>query len=140
LGRGLKGEKYVATHKVIYTLLDEDFGAASDDMTLWYAASAPITRENLDPPLEFQNRFPQWAKDIPPVRAQPCMQVFPKQPDEHDLFDYKGQLVERTEVFALPTIEPERFLGTEYPASGSRCRPSKWRSNYKAVCRLCRAH
>jgi uncharacterized protein DUF6012 len=107
--------EYVATHKVIYTLLDEDFGAASDDMTLWYAASAPITRENLDPPLEFQNRFPHWAKDIPPVRAEPCMQVFPKQPDEHDLFDYKGQLVERTEVFPLPTIEPERFLGTKYP-------------------------
>ena len=99
--------EYVATHKVIYTLLDEDFGAASDDMTLWYA------RENLDPPREFQNRFPPWAKDIPPVRAEPRMEVFPEQPDEHDLLDYKGQLVERTEVFALPTIEPERFLGRE---------------------------
>ena len=31
--------EYMATHKVIYTLLDEDFGAASDDMTLWYAVS-----------------------------------------------------------------------------------------------------
>ena len=77
-------------------------------MTLWYAVSAPVTPETLDPPLEFQNRFPQWAKDIPPVRAQPYMEVFPEQPDEHDLFDYKGRLVERTEVFALPTIEPER--------------------------------
>ena len=36
------------------------------------------------------------------------MEVFPEQPDEHDLFDHKGRLVERTEVFALPTIEPER--------------------------------
>jgi hypothetical protein len=105
----------VVKHRVTYQLLDKDFAAASDDMTLWFARDWPITPQNLDPPPRFQNRVPPWAKDIPPVSAEPCMRVFPEQPAEHDLFDDRGVLVERTEVFALPTIEPERFLGTEYP-------------------------
>ena len=109
--------EYVARHKVVYTLLDEEFGAASDDMMLWYAYGRidhPV-KDISEVPLKFQNRFPNWAKDIPPCNAEPLMEVYPRQPSEHDLFDHKGRLVERSEVFALPTIEPERFLGTEYP-------------------------
>lgn len=83
--------EYVAKHKVVYKLLDIS-----------------------EVPLQFQNRFPNWTKGIAPCNAEPRMDVNPQQPRKHDLFDHNGYLVERNEVFALPTIEPERFLGSEY--------------------------
>jgi hypothetical protein len=109
--------EYVATHNVTYKLLDKDFRGASDDMTLWYAYG-PIDPENYGPEAEFKfrNRFPDWAKDIPPVKAQPQMEAFPTMRSyETDKLGHDGRLLERSETFALPTIEPERFLGSEYP-------------------------
>jgi hypothetical protein len=117
--------EYVAKHNVIYTLLDEDFRAASDDMTKWYAASVspkewPKSEEEiraiLNEPAKFADRCPEWMKNSVPMRAQPLMEVFPTIGlMEHDQRDDMGRITERTQVFALPTIEPERFLGDEYP-------------------------
>jgi Family of unknown function (DUF6012) len=100
--------EYVATHNVTYKLLDKDFTAASDDMTKWYATAG------WDWQRKFENRFPEASKSRFP-RNEPCMEVMPKKAWPGDILDRRGLLIERTEVFALPTIEPERFLGDEYP-------------------------
>ena len=103
----------VLKHRVMYKLLDTDFGAASDDMSLWHAAVEVNddwkTADNplqawKETPTKFQNRRPEWAKDAVACTAEPCMLVSLDEPP-----------ADKTEVFALPTIEPERILGPDYP-------------------------
>jgi Family of unknown function (DUF6012) len=87
-------ELAVVKHKVRYKLIDKKFAAASDDMTLWYAAG------------NFGDRY-LWAKETPRIEAEPCMRT-----------RTKGKwLANKTEMFELPTIEPERILGPDYPRS-----------------------
>jgi hypothetical protein len=82
-------------------------------MALWYAAvnvnddwktAADKPRAYEETPTKFQDRFPERAKDRIACR-QPCMTV-----DAEGPFD-------ANEFFELPTIEPERILGPDYPRS-----------------------
>lgn len=102
--------EYVATHNIVYKLLDEDFEAASDDMRLWYADGG----DPFGAPPKFGNRWPRFMKDMLPARAEPCMEVYPREPWQGDELDELGRVVERTGIFALPTIEPARFIGLEH--------------------------
>ena len=94
---------YVATHKVFYRVLDEDFDAASDSMALWHATSEPLGG--------WSNRWPKWAEGLVPASTEPKMEVVPGKdgPQDDDVLNERGLIVERQEVFAMPTIEPARI-------------------------------
>jgi hypothetical protein len=94
---------YVTSHKVFYRVLDEDFDAVSDSMLLWHATSKPLGG--------WSSRWPKWAEGLYPASAEPIMEISPGKegPQEHDVLNEYGLIVARQEVFAMPTIEPERI-------------------------------
>ena len=101
----------IVTHQVHYKLLDRDFEAASDDMVLWYGFR------------DWSSRWPEWAEGLAPVKAQPVMEVVPREeqpfeerPSVHgteDIFNDEGLVVTRRQCFEMPTIEPERLFCSE---------------------------
>jgi hypothetical protein len=97
------------THHVHYRILDHDFDAASDDMMLWYAYCAELGG--------WRNRFPAWAKEIPPIYAEPMMEVIPgyseRRSATQDILNERGWIVDRRQTFSMPTIERERILATK---------------------------
>ena len=116
--------EYISRHRVTYTLLDKEFDAASDDMCLWGAAvkvnddwmkAADKRKAFNETPTQFQDRWPEWAKGITPVKAEPCLRIFPDELEERHHLNIAGQMVEQNDSFSLPTIEPERILGPDYP-------------------------
>jgi Family of unknown function (DUF6012) len=94
--------EYLLTRRTKYMLLDDDFAAASDDVTCWHARG------------KFKNRFPFWARTD---QGRPITEVFPQHQPLLDVFDEEERLIDTSEAFALPTIEPERILGPGYPRS-----------------------
>ncbi len=66
----------VVTHQIHYKLLDHDFDAASEDMTLWYACSADLGG--------WSKRWPAEVEGIPPLYAEPMMEVVPREPDPRE--------------------------------------------------------
>lgn len=87
----------VVTHRVDYTLLDQDFDFASDDMTLWH-----------------EDRWPTWADGISPLLAEPKMEILvptTREPtvNTHDRLDRDGYICERQQAFHMPTIERSRL-------------------------------
>jgi hypothetical protein len=104
----------LVTHRVIYRLLDDDFDAASDDMMLWYAGSPESGG--------WSSRWPAWAEGLAPVHAQPLMRILPvhsaHEADQKtrtiDKTDSQGWIVERHQVFAMPTIERERITRNDF--------------------------
>jgi Family of unknown function (DUF6012) len=95
--------EFVATHRVGYKLLDHEFDAASDNMTLWYATSRSLGG--------WSSRWPAWAEGLPPATAEPRMEIIPGDASRAgDVLDARGRIVERREVFSMPTIERERIL------------------------------
>jgi Family of unknown function (DUF6012) len=93
----------VVTHRVSCSILDQEFGAASDEMWFWLGTLG-----------EWENRMPERFRGAVPVYVQPVMQLVDsseKRPSTVDVVDLKtGWIIDRTQVFAMPTIEPERFL------------------------------
>lgn len=75
------------THSVRYELLDTDFTAASDSMTLWYGTDAELGG--------WSDRFPPCHRGAAPMRVEPRMTL---------------DQATRCETFRLPTIEPERLV------------------------------
>lgn len=76
-------------HTVRYQLLDGDFDAASDSMTLWYGTDAELGG--------WSDRIPACHAGKGTMVVEPRMVAAP--PD-------------RFETFRLPTIEPERLLNS----------------------------
>ncbi|MEQ9530603.1 MAG: DUF6012 family protein [Haliea sp.] len=100
----------VLTHRVHYTVLDDEHEAVSDCMLLWYG------RDWGD--RHWPSRWPADMKG-PPVRWEPRMDLVPgcrRQIPHRDFMDKRrlGPLVgfirEREETFAVPTLEPERLF------------------------------
>jgi Family of unknown function (DUF6012) len=99
---------FVSTHRVRHRLLDRDFDAISDDMSMWYA----MNDDNKDGP-PWKSRWPAWAKGLAPCEAQPMMEVLPireARPATTDTYGGPNNRIDyREQTFDIPTIEPERF-------------------------------
>jgi hypothetical protein len=110
--------EFAVTHHVHYKLLDRDWDAASDDMVFWSPCGVAGVAELGG----WSNRRPAWAEDhILPIHAEPKMEVIPRGCvclATEDVLDYeqgwKGWITERTQTFAMPTIERERLLNTDF--------------------------
>lgn len=97
----------VATHRVRYELIDHDFDAATDNMTLWYAMSSGLGG--------WRSRWPAFAEGWTPANAQPRMDVLRgRREGSHgeftDTVGRTGVITERRETFRMPTVERERLL------------------------------
>jgi hypothetical protein len=96
----------IATHRVHYTILDCDFGAASDKMMLWHK-----TRSGLP------SRIPVYYRGCPPIYTEPVMHLEGPASARRltmDVVDIgTGWIADRTQSFAMPSIEPERLLDRE---------------------------
>ncbi|MEO7326489.1 MAG: DUF6012 family protein [Dokdonella sp.] len=95
------GAERVVTHRVRYFVLDDDFDAMTEDMTLWYGRSEP----------DWASRWPEWAAGIAPIDAQPLMEVVRRTQRAGtcvDRVEYNN-VVERSEVFQVPTVERARI-------------------------------
>ena len=99
----------VITHEVHYSLLDHEFDAASDDMTLWYAHGSEHGG--------WPSRRPAWwTAEIYPVSASPVMHAVVTEEsrrvrqttDE----EYLDLILRRRQSFDMPTLERERILST----------------------------
>jgi hypothetical protein len=106
----------VVTHKVKYVIIDNDFDMVSDDMTLWYATRADSSGR--------PSRWPEFYKK-PPNEVQPTMDVFSSRSgglardgqDKKDTvknFLNKDLIVNRSEVFKIPTIERARLFDKQF--------------------------
>ena len=96
---------FVATHRITFSILDQDFGAVSDDPRLW--KEAPEDQGGLP------SRWPTWAKDFEPQHIQAVLDtdLFNlREPSCEGRFNRKGRLAERRETLAIPTIERGRVL------------------------------
>ena len=96
------------SHRVEYKILDREFDAASDDMTLWYACSRELGG--------WSNRFPPASRRFPPLVLEPLMELIAEDVDaRRNVTDSVecGMILARREVFAMPTIERDRLLQTK---------------------------
>lgn len=92
-------------HQVKHQVLDRQFDAVSDDMTLWYN----YTNTNKD----WQSRWPEQYTEVP-IERQPRMDVIANETVRpKDVVDkVEGVIiVERQETFKLHTIERDRIFG-----------------------------
>ena len=95
------------THRVLYTVLDHEFDAASDNACLWHGYSGEFGG--------WANRFPAWAKGLAPATIEPMMEVVPRafgRNGTEDEIDDEGRIIERRQTFGMPTIERARLLDT----------------------------
>jgi hypothetical protein len=92
----------VVTHRVRYVVLDNDYDAITEDMTLWYASHDG-----------YESRWPEHPSYGSPVMNQPTMEVWPRMQRRAESFDEmsmsKNLLKERTEIFRLHTVQRERI-------------------------------
>ncbi|EGC9888836.1 hypothetical protein GYC09_004600 [Salmonella enterica] len=107
LTRWAVGAERVVTHHVRYFVLDDEFDAISEKMVLWHATGDSLGN--------WPSRWPTWAKDATPAATQPRMELFVRERGGTFADRIEGGLiVERAEVFQLPTIEPERFIPARF--------------------------
>jgi hypothetical protein len=120
----------LATHCVHYKVVDNDFDAASDDMTLWKSCLDSFGRISED-------RTPAWAKGTAAAGREPVMEVIAEASDRHvmrsDIADTLDGveckwIVSRCETFTMPTIERARIVNSELnermPSLSMAFRPS----------------
>lgn len=107
--RWAAGADTVVTHRVLYVVLDDEFGAVTEDMSLWYAIWSAEGG--------FASRWPASARGWSPAGAQPCMELDGRDREGHytDRCDATGRIIERSEVFQLHTVEPERLTQPHRP-------------------------
>jgi hypothetical protein len=100
----------VIIHDVHYRLLDDDFDAASDNMTLWDADFAELGG--------WPDRRPAWWTDkVTPVGAEPVMHALVSKESRRDREtvdeEYWEYILRRRQTFAMPTIERGRLLSAK---------------------------
>lgn len=99
---------HIATHRVRYIVLDDEYDTLSENMVLWYA-----THESCG---GLESRWPEDYGYGTPATTQPRMEVFGrlnKDGDFSDVINDQGVLIERSEVFRLPTLQRQRVLNVE---------------------------
>ncbi len=93
----------VVTHRVHYTILDQEFGAASDKMALWRGTERGHA-----------SRVPDRYREFAPIHAEPLMQLVDSAPARwmtKDVIDFRtGWISDRSQRFAMPSIQPERLM------------------------------
>jgi len=96
--------EFIATHRVRYVVLDDDYDAVTDNMVLWYAMSEGLGG--------WRSRWPEAHKDSVPASAQPRMQLStePQRTSPVTVRMTGPQSYERVETFSVPTVERERLL------------------------------
>ena len=98
---------FVSTHRVRHRLLDKDFDATSDDMSMWDGMS------NNKGDLTYESRWPAWAEDFAPCDAEPMMEVSQTGKKRRATTDRhngpENQIDYREQTYDIPTIEPIRF-------------------------------
>lgn len=100
---------HIATHRVRYIVLDDDYDTISENMVLWYGTSESSGG--------FESRWPKDVEYSTPARTQPRMEVFPRLDrcgEISDKTDEQGAIIERSEVFRLPTVQRERVMDLKY--------------------------
>jgi len=98
--------EHLVTHRTKYVVLDKEFGGVTDNMVFWYAMSPG--------PNGWRDRWPDVHKDAVPANAQPRMD-FLKAPMHLERVEQRfenGHIKERTETFAMPTVERDRLLSS----------------------------
>jgi hypothetical protein len=94
----------ITRHHVNYRVLDHDYRTVSDHMMLWRATEAALGG--------WPNRLSPALDKVPPIWLQPVMELSPnpRRPNTEDVLDKSsGMVIARRQVFAMPTIEPERL-------------------------------
>lgn len=93
-------------HRCTYIVLDNEFDAVTDNMTLWYRPADQIFRVH-------QSRWPKESVGMIPMRAEPRMDIWDaknggieRQGDVKDTVR-NGKVIKRTEIFRMPSVEPE---------------------------------
>lgn len=99
---------HIATHRVHYIILDEEYDAISENMVLWYATSESLG--------SYKSRWPGNEEYGTPATSQPRMEAYQRLRRVgpiRDVTDESGAVIERSEVFKLPTLQPERVLNSK---------------------------
>lgn len=96
--------EFIATHRVHYVVLDNDFESVTDNMVLWHAMSEGLGG--------WRSRWPEAHKDSVPASSQPRMQLSqePQRSGPVEVRVTSPGSYERVETFPLPTVERERLL------------------------------
>lgn len=97
------GGDRIVNHQVQYIVLDDELDAISENMGLWFS-----TCEGLG---SWGNRWPDLPKEWTPAAAQPRMELVSRERKGNysDRINGRGQIVERSEIFQVRTIERERI-------------------------------
>jgi len=104
---------YIASHRVTYQILDDEFDAVTDDMTLWarwLGRTSPA----------WNTRMPSWAKGLSPVEAEPVMEIESTRGTRLNTRDYTcldehgNPVLERHQQYAMPTVERFRLAPSKY--------------------------
>ncbi|RMR16843.1 hypothetical protein ALP90_200106 [Pseudomonas amygdali pv. ulmi] len=113
--------RHIAKHSVRYIITDEEFDTVTEEMMLW-SATHPSQGE-------YKSRYPIGFTYGSPLESQPRMEAFKriKRVGEFtDELDKHGAVIERSELFRLPTVERDRlsisFFGDRMPAIESAFR------------------
>lgn len=101
----------LVTHTTKYKIIDDKYDCVTDNMLLWYGHSSDNR--------EWENRWADWAKDLSPAQAQPRMEIvgvgphaLPNETNRVDRVSVNGVLMERTEEFAMLTVQRDRLLNS----------------------------
>jgi len=110
VARWVVNRSFLGVHEVHYKVLDRDFDAASDNMTLWSACCESLGG--------WSNREPSWAEDQAPVRAEPKTEVKAGRLQRQGVFEdirdeQSGWIACRRETLSMPTLERERILSSK---------------------------
>lgn len=99
-------------HHVTYQILDQDYSAITDDVTLWHGGGHDG--------LALANRCPEDYAEVPPTSVSPHMSIIPSFRSGHyeDRFNADGTITERREYFRVPTIERRRLRMQKQPPEG----------------------
>lgn len=101
----------VCTHLIEVRLLDQELDAATQDPIIWYGTSASLG--------SWSSRMPEQYTSLAPVDFKPWMEVQPapeyerklkKTRSYQDVRDGRGFVVERQEVYEIPTVEAARLI------------------------------
>lgn len=95
---------HIATHSVRYVLADDEFDTVTEEMMLW-GATHPSEGD-------YKSRYPIGCTYGSPLESQPKMEAYKriKRVGEFtDQLNKHGAVIERSEVFRLPTVERDRL-------------------------------
>jgi hypothetical protein len=93
----------IVTHRVKHVVLDDEFDTVTDKMSLWFAWQGR----------QWASRWPGGHQGGSPMECQPRMQLTPSPARQGAVIDavVDDIIMERAEVFPVPTVERDRVTG-----------------------------